>query len=152
MLCGRKPFQDYREFELIKAQLSIKPPSMRTYRSDISDRLEAIVMKSLEKNRANRYPNAESFQRALLSLGGYDDIPLMLNPYDGTSVVQTNQKLQRKIERAMAKSNEAGNPEGKSDKSHKSVSYSFFEHRLHRLKGYFSLRLNKQKQVSRLRS
>ncbi|MBQ9817280.1 MAG: protein kinase [Proteobacteria bacterium] len=117
MLCGRKPFQDYREFELIKAQLSIKPPSMRTYRSDISDRLEAIVMKSLEKNRANRYPNAESFQRALLSLGGYDDIPLMLNPYDGTSVVQTNQKLQRKIERAIAKSNEAGNSEGKSEKS-----------------------------------
>ncbi|MBO4351726.1 MAG: protein kinase [Proteobacteria bacterium] len=107
LLCGRTPFEEYREFELIKAQMSMKPPSMRTFRSDISNRLEAIVMKSLEKDRANRYPNAESFQRALLSLGGYDDIPLMLNPNDGAAIVPTNQKLQKKIERAIAKSNEA---------------------------------------------
>ena len=70
LLCGRTPFEMYKEFELLKAQLSMKPPSMRTYRNDIPDRLESIVMKSLEKDRANRYPNAESFQRALLSLGG----------------------------------------------------------------------------------
>ena len=107
LLCGRTPFEEYREFELIKAQMSMKPPSMRTFRSDISNRLEAIVMKSLEKDRANRYPNAESFQRALLSLGGYDDIPLMLNPNDGAAIVPTNQKLQKKIERAIAKSNES---------------------------------------------
>lgn len=106
MLCGRTPFEEFKEFELLKAQLSMKPPSMRTYRSDVSDRLEAIVMKSLEKDRANRYPNAESFQRALLSLGGYDDISLRLNPNDGALVVQSNPKLQRKIERAIAKSGE----------------------------------------------
>ena len=101
MLCGRTPFEEYREFELMKAQLTMKPPSMRTWRNDVSDRLEAIIMKALEKDRANRYPNAESFQRALLSLGGYDDIKLLLNPYDGTTILPTNQKLQRKIERAI---------------------------------------------------
>ncbi len=116
LLCGRTPFEEYREFELINAKMSMKPPSMKTYRSDISDRLEAIVMKSLEKDRANRYPNAESFQRALLSLGGYDDIPLMLNPYEGTAVLPTNQKLQKKIERAIAKSNEAANGDAKANK------------------------------------
>ncbi len=101
MLCGRTPFEEYREFELMKAQLTMKPPSIRKWRNDVSDRLEAIIMKALEKDRANRYPNAESFQRALLSLGGYDDIKLLLNPYEGTTILPTNQKLQRKIERAI---------------------------------------------------
>ena len=45
MLCGRTPFEEYREFELMKAQLTMKPPSMRKWRNDISDRLEAIIMK-----------------------------------------------------------------------------------------------------------
>ncbi len=113
MLCNRTPFEEYREYELIKAQLSMKPPSMRNFRSDISERLEAIVMKSLEKDRENRYPNAESFQRALLSLGGYDDITLMLNPFDGTTGLATSQKLQKKIQRAIKKtesSDEAKSP------------------------------------------
>jgi len=101
LLCGRTPFSEYREFELMKAQLTMKPPSMRNFRRDISDRLEAIVMKSLEKDRSNRYQNAESFQRALLSLGGYDEISLRLNPYEGTTPPLLNQKLQRKIEKAI---------------------------------------------------
>ena len=104
LLCGRTPFEEFKEFELLKAQLSMRPPSLRKFRPGISERLEAIVMKSLEKDRANRYPNAETFQRALLSLGGYDDIPLRLNPYEGTSHVATNQKLQDKIERTIARS------------------------------------------------
>lgn len=107
-LCGRTPFEEYKEFELWKAQLTMKPPPMRTFRDDLSDRLESIVMKALEKDRANRYPNAESFQRALLSLGGYDDIALRLNPNDGVAVVTSNPKLQRKIERAIAKREETG--------------------------------------------
>ena len=115
MICGRTPFEEYREYELYKAQLSMKPPSMRTWKRDVSSQLEAIVMKALEKDRENRYPNAESFQRALLALGGYDDIPLRLNPYEGTSILPTNQKLQKKIERAIdrtkAKSQEAGKRE-----------------------------------------
>lgn len=102
MLCGRTPFAEYREFELMRAQMSMKPPSMKNYRRDIPDRLEAIVMKALEKKRENRYPNAETFQRDLLSLGGYDDIPLLLNPYEGTTLQATNTRLQRKIERAIA--------------------------------------------------
>lgn len=104
LLCGRTPFEEFKEFELWKAQLSMKPPSLRKFRPGISERLEAIVMKALEKDRANRYPNAETFQRALLSLGGYDDIPLQLNPYEGTSLITTNQKLQDKIERTIARS------------------------------------------------
>ena len=104
LLCGRTPFEEFKEFELWKAQLSMKPPSLRKFRPGISERLEAIVMKALEKDRANRYPNAETFQRALLSLGGYDDIPLQLNPYEGTSLSTTNQKLQDKIERTIARS------------------------------------------------
>ena len=107
LLCGRTPFEEFREFELIQAHMSMKPPSMRNFRTDISDRLEAIVMKALEKDRANRYPNAEAFQSALLSLGGYDDIKLMLKPNEGATAIQTNLKLQRKIERAIAKNNEA---------------------------------------------
>lgn len=116
LLCGRTPFEMYKEFELLKAQLSMKPPSMRTYRNDIPDRLESIVMKSLEKDRANRYPNAESFQRALLSLGGYDDIALRLNPQEGVLVSSSNQKLQRKIERAIDRNKAKEANEGTGDK------------------------------------
>lgn len=114
LLCGRTPFEMYKEFELLKAQLSMKPPTMRTYRSDIPDRLEAIVMKSLEKERQKRYPNAESFQRALLSLGGYDEIALRLNPREGVAVSLSNQKLQRQIERAIdrTKSKDGAGAEG----------------------------------------
>ncbi len=103
LLCGRTPFAEYREFELMQAQLNMKPPSIKNFRRNISDRLEAIIMKSLEKDRENRYANAEAFQRALLSLGGYDDIPLLLNPCDGMSIQTTNAntKLQNKIRQAI---------------------------------------------------
>lgn len=117
MICGRTPFEEFREFELLKAQLTMKPPSMRTWRSDISSQLEAIVMKSLEKDRNNRYPNAESFQRALLALGGYDDIQLRLNPYEGTTILPTNQKLQKKIERAIDRTKAKNQEASKRDKS-----------------------------------
>ena len=117
MICGRTPFEEFREFELLKAQLTMKPPSMRTWRSDISSQLEAIVMKSLEKDRNNRYPNAESFQRALLSLGGYDDIQLRLNPYEGTTILPTNQKLQKKIERAIDRTKARNQDASKRDSS-----------------------------------
>ena len=123
MLCNRTPFEEYREYELIKAQLSMKPPSMRNFRSDISERLEAIVMKALEKDRENRYPNAESFQRALLSLGGYDDITLMLNPFDGTTGLATSQKLQKKIQRAIKKT-ESSDESKSSGKAKASLNVS----------------------------
>lgn len=103
LLCGRTPFAEYREFELMQAQLNMKPPSIKNFRRNIPDRLEAIVMKALEKDRENRYPNAEAFQRALLSLNGYDDIPLLLNPCEGMTVqtANANTKLQNKIKQAI---------------------------------------------------
>ncbi len=109
LLCGRTPFAEYREFELMQAQLNMKPPSIKNFRRNVSDRLEAIVMKALEKDRENRYPNAEAFQRALLSLGGYDDIPLLLNPCEGMSVqtTNTNTKLQNKIKQAIDRTQQA---------------------------------------------
>ncbi len=122
MLCGRTPFAEYREFELMRAQLSMKPPSMKNFRRDISDRLEAIVMKALEKNRENRYPNAEAFQRDLLSLGGYDDIQLLLNPYEGTTLQSTNKRLQRKIERAIADASETSSSKNQKASKAKDVA------------------------------
>lgn len=104
LLCGRTPFEEYREFELFRAQIEFPPPPMHQFRKDVGDRLEAIVMKALEKDPANRYQSAEEFQRALLSLGGYDEIPLLLKPYDGVVVPSTNQKLQRKIGQAIDRS------------------------------------------------
>ncbi len=104
LLCGRTPFAEFKEFNLFKAQLEMKPPSIKNYRKDISDKLEAIIMKSLEKNRDDRYPNAEAFQRALLSLGGYDDIHLFLNPNDGIVVSTSNPLLQKKIQNAVNRS------------------------------------------------
>jgi serine/threonine protein kinase/formylglycine-generating enzyme required for sulfatase activity len=103
LLCGRTPFEELREFELLKAQLTQNPPMMRNFNPNIPERLEAVVMKALEKERDKRYPSAEAFQRALLDLGNNEELKLVLKPRDVVVDLQSNQKLQRKIGKAINK-------------------------------------------------
>ncbi|MBI3556509.1 MAG: serine/threonine protein kinase [Deltaproteobacteria bacterium] len=67
LLTGRKLFasdNDYGVLKLIEnCQNSVKPPSL--FNPKVPKELDAIVMKSLHKNRDQRYQTSEELQRAL---------------------------------------------------------------------------------------
>ena len=65
LLTGRLPFNSESEFELVNAQVKNPPPPMRQWVSDISKPLEDAVMRSLAKNPADRFRNAEEMVSAL---------------------------------------------------------------------------------------
>lgn len=114
LLCGRTPFAEFKEFDLFRAQLNLKPPSIKNFNREVPDKLEAIIMKSLEKNREDRYPDAEAFQRALLSTseyGEYDNIQLYLNPNDGIIIPHSNSLFQKKIQKKFSKTETEKTPE-----------------------------------------
>jgi hypothetical protein len=52
------------------ARLRGKPTSARQYRPDFPASLEAVLMKSLESEPEDRYPNALEFGKALLEASG----------------------------------------------------------------------------------
>ena len=110
LLCGRTPFHELREYELMKAQITKTPPSLRNFRNDIPEKLETIVMKALEKDPNNRYRDAKAFQRALLSLGGFDPVKLLLNPsLSNMACVTSGDALQQKIQAINKSRTESGN-------------------------------------------
>lgn len=67
MLCGEVPFS---ATDLIGAMDRMKrpAPSARSLRRDISPELEAFIAKGLERNPADRYPDARSYAAALTAL------------------------------------------------------------------------------------
>ena len=65
MVCGRSPYEELRDFDLLQAQIDTAPPPPSKYREDIPAELEAVILKSLEKDPDDRYSNAKEFMRAL---------------------------------------------------------------------------------------
>jgi serine/threonine-protein kinase len=67
LLTGKKLFQGENDLAVLKliesSNTHVKPPS--TINKSVPPELDAIVMKSLAKNRDQRYQSAEEFQRAL---------------------------------------------------------------------------------------
>ncbi|RMG16757.1 MAG: serine/threonine-protein kinase [Planctomycetota bacterium] len=60
-LTGEHPFPADSLFELRAKACAGEPPSPRRYDASISADLEAVCLKSLETNPADRYPNADAF-------------------------------------------------------------------------------------------
>lgn len=65
LLSGDVPFQENTEFELMKAHLEKRPPSLRKKMSSISAPLEKVVLKCLEKKPEKRFANAQEFKTTL---------------------------------------------------------------------------------------
>lgn len=67
MLAGRKLFAADNDFAVLKlienCTTNVKPPSM--YNPKVPKELDAIVLKTLQKNRDQRYSTSEELQRAL---------------------------------------------------------------------------------------
>ena len=70
MWTGRLPFNDPNPMVLAMQHMSEEPPSPRQIRPDISPALEAVLLKALAKNPADRYASgaalADALERAIL--------------------------------------------------------------------------------------
>jgi eukaryotic-like serine/threonine-protein kinase len=70
MTTGRRPFAQQKVPQLIEAILHQAPPAPRTLNEKITEGLEAVLLKSLEKDPSSRYQSAaeflQDFDRAML--------------------------------------------------------------------------------------
>ena len=80
MLAGRRLFQRNTDIDTFKAVRACEIPDLRQYRSDISEELNAIVMKALAKNPDERYQTCEELHLDLSSVATALSIPV--NRYD----------------------------------------------------------------------
>ncbi len=69
MLAGRPPFVADSAFTILQAHLDQTPPSIRQFRPDVPDTIEAVLHKALSKNPRDRYQTAhemaQDFERAV---------------------------------------------------------------------------------------
>ena len=60
MLTGRVPFEDESLLKVLQMQVSAPVQPLRDLNPDLSEELEAVVMRALEKNPDDRYPTMEA--------------------------------------------------------------------------------------------
>ncbi|MFB6264973.1 MAG: serine/threonine-protein kinase, partial [Bradymonadaceae bacterium] len=63
--CGRRPFSDGSSRELLAAHVSESPPPPRSLNPELSDHLEEIILKTLEKRPESRFRSADEMIDAL---------------------------------------------------------------------------------------
>ncbi|MEZ5403570.1 MAG: serine/threonine-protein kinase [Bryobacteraceae bacterium] len=64
-LTGHVPFEREREVDLIQAHIRDLPPPMSSHGRAVSPAVEAVTMRALAKDPAERFANAAAFQQAL---------------------------------------------------------------------------------------
>jgi len=71
MLTGRLPFQGTNNYSMIYQIINVDPPRPSELRSDLPPRIDAIVMRALEKGVSKRYSTWDEFAHDLVvALGG----------------------------------------------------------------------------------
>lgn len=70
MLAGRRPFDAPTFAELAQKVKTMEPPPLRKIRPDLPKPLEDVVLRSLSKQREQRWATAEEFAAALVPFGG----------------------------------------------------------------------------------
>ncbi len=65
MATGRVPFDSKSGLEVLVHHIRNEPPKPRKFRSEIPPRLEAVILKCLEKKRENRFATADELVSAL---------------------------------------------------------------------------------------
>ena len=65
MLCGRPPFESRSQFELMMAHVNLAPTPPSSIRANLPKFLDAVVLKALAKDAADRYQSAADFASAL---------------------------------------------------------------------------------------
>jgi serine/threonine protein kinase len=69
MLAGRRPFDAPTFRELARKVRKEPPPPLRSFRPDVPEELERVVMRSLAKEGDDRWSTAEEFAEALVPFG-----------------------------------------------------------------------------------
>ncbi|MBI3936060.1 MAG: protein kinase [Betaproteobacteria bacterium] len=71
LLTGRLPFQGTNNYTMIYQIINVEPPPPSAVRPDLPAQLDAIVMRALGKNTAERYQSWEEFSQDLVAAFGY---------------------------------------------------------------------------------
>ncbi len=69
MLTGRLPFEGATLQRLLLAQIGETPPPPRDLNSEVTERTQGIILRTLEKNREHRFPDMRSLRAALDGTG-----------------------------------------------------------------------------------
>jgi hypothetical protein len=75
LLTGRLPFQGANNYSMIYQIINIEPPSPLEVRPDIPPRINAIVVRALQKDTALRYQTWDEFAHDLATALGAEDKP-----------------------------------------------------------------------------
>ena len=99
LLCGRPPFTGDSPVAIAYKQVNEMPEPPSALNPDVSPRLDAVVMKALSKNPANRYQTAQAFMADLERVRHGRDVdatPLMAatNGAEATQVIARPQSTQ----------------------------------------------------------
>ena len=70
LFTGQRPFDGSTDFELMMAQVSTPPPSLRALRPDLPPLLEAVVLTALSKRAIDRFGSANAMANALHAASG----------------------------------------------------------------------------------
>jgi len=76
MLAGRAPFTGDSETSAALARLTTPPPPLRSLRPDVPPRLEAITLRCLALDPADRYPDAAALGEDLAEMAGGAELHL----------------------------------------------------------------------------
>jgi serine/threonine protein kinase len=71
MMTGQVPFTGEGYGEIIVKHITVPPPAARSINPQLTAAHEAILMRSLAKNREDRFANMEAFRAAMLDPTGY---------------------------------------------------------------------------------
>jgi eukaryotic-like serine/threonine-protein kinase len=73
LLTGRLPFQGTNNYSMIYQIINVDPPSPVQVRPDVPPRIDAIVMRALQKDTVDRYQTWEEFAHDLATALGTED-------------------------------------------------------------------------------
>jgi serine/threonine-protein kinase len=76
LLTGQPPFAGRSPVQVLAAHLFEVPAPLTRYRADVPAELEAVVLRCLAKDPAERFPDASRLERALaacLTVGGWGE-------------------------------------------------------------------------------
>jgi serine/threonine protein kinase len=65
MACGRRPFEREDPIDVVRDHLNSAPPRPRSIAPGISDALEKVILRALEKDPAKRFADCDAFNAAL---------------------------------------------------------------------------------------
>ncbi len=70
LLTGRVPFQRTDDYQLMRDHVETPPPSPREFAPDLSEAIDAVVLRALAKRPADRWSSTAEFRDALVEASG----------------------------------------------------------------------------------